>query len=101
MNLRIEEILQFIQLWCHGTPQTRIHHEIGTCGKTDVDWAIFCREVCEYAVMKRSEKIGGQNIVVEIDESKFAKRKYNVGHWVWWVLEDVREITRKSVHGTG
>ena len=98
-NLRIEEILQFIYLWCHGSPQTLIHHEIGTCGKTDVDWASFCREVCEYAVMKKSEKIGGQDIVVEIDESKFAKRKYNVGHRVvgGWVFGGRERDIKKKV----
>lgn len=38
------------------------------------------------------EKIGGQNIKVEIDESKFGKRKYNRGHsvegvWVFGMVE--------------
>ena len=31
----------------------------GTSSNTDVDWASFCREVCEETLMRRSEKMGG------------------------------------------
>lgn len=68
--------------------QNYIQQELGTSRKTDVDWACFCREVCANSVLNNSEKIGGPGIVIEIDESKFAKRKYNVGHRVvgGWVF---------------
>ena len=38
--------------------------------------------------MRRSKKNWGKDVVVEIDESKFSKRKYNVGHRVTggWVF---------------
>lgn len=87
-NLTLEEILQYIYLWVHGTEQKTIHHELGTASHTDVDFASFCREVCEVRMIEASERIGGPGKVVEIDESKFAKRKYNVGHRVTggWVF---------------
>ena len=81
-KMTLEEIIQFLYMWSHGLSQDQIQHELQTSSTTDVQWASFCGEVRETAVMKSSEKIGGQNIIVEIDESKFAKRKYNVGHRV-------------------
>ena len=52
------------------------------------DWASFCREVLVEWCVKQEGKIGGEGTVVEIDESKFGKRKYNVdrvieGQWVF------------------
>ncbi|XP_071653090.1 uncharacterized protein [Temnothorax longispinosus] len=44
-----------------------------------VDWISFCREVCIYWAEKNSAKLGGPNIIVEIDEAKIGKRKYNRG----------------------
>ena len=81
-NMTIEEILQILYLWVHGHSQKNIQHVVGISSSTDVDWASICRGVCEVSVMRNSEKIGGQGIMVEIDESKFAKRKCNVGHRV-------------------
>lgn len=84
--------------------QDQIQHELQLSSRTDVDWASFCREVCETAIMRDSEKIGGTDIVVEIDESKFAKRKYNVGHrvqggWVFGGREknDKRKVFMEAV----
>ena len=63
-------------------------HEIGISSKTVVDWDSFCREVCEEVVMHKSQKIGGKDIEVEIDETKIGKRKYNRGRRVegQWVF---------------
>ena len=53
------------------------------------------REVCVNWVFSRCKKIGGEGKVVEIDELKFGKRKYNVGRvvegqWVfWWYMSSV------------
>ncbi|KAL1130115.1 hypothetical protein AAG570_013054, partial [Ranatra chinensis] len=44
-----------------------------------------------------SESIGGPRTIVEIDESKFGKRKYNRGHFVkgQWVLVGIERNTNK------
>jgi len=60
---------------------------------TSTDWARFCRDICEMALLQfEDDMIGGPGIVVEIDESKFSKRKYNTGRslrerWVFGVIE--------------
>jgi len=46
-----------------------------------------------------NEKIGGKGIIVEIDESKFGKRKYNRRHRVEgvWVLGGIERTSEKKV----
>jgi hypothetical protein len=55
---------------------------------TLVDWASFCREVVFSHLFDNPEKLGGVGKIVEIDESKFGKRKYHCGHRVegQWVF---------------
>ena len=52
---------------------------------------------CKNRFFDDFEKVGGDKIIVEIDESKFGRRKYNRGHKVEgvWVLGMV-ERTKKS-----
>jgi hypothetical protein len=52
---------------------------------------MFCRELMLVYLERSSVKIGGPNKTVEIDESKFCRRKYHRGHPVkgQWVFGDV------------
>ena len=46
---------------------------------TIVDWMQFCRDICVEYFVRNPMRIGGEGRIVEIDESLFAKRKYNRG----------------------
>jgi len=52
-----------------------MNREYGFTIKTLCDSGSFCREVAIHEVMKKSEQIGGEGVVVEINESKFGKQK--------------------------
>ncbi len=56
--------------------------------QTAVNWASFCREVIYDALILNKQKLGGPGVEVEIDESKFGRRKYYKGYWVedQWVF---------------
>jgi hypothetical protein len=75
---------------------TAIQAEIGSKG-TYVDWSSVCREVVYIWMIERGEKIGGPGKIVEIDESKFGRRKYHVGHLVegQWVFGGIERGSGK------
>jgi hypothetical protein len=49
--------------------------------------------------MPRQEKIGGNGIMVEIEESRFGKRKYNRDHCVKgvWILGLIEKTGQKRI----
>jgi len=48
--------------------------------KTVIDWYVFCREICEVILANEFEgKIGGEGMIVEVDESHLFRRKYGMG----------------------
>jgi transposase-like protein len=63
-----------------------------------VDWDSFCQETSEIALLEREDKIGGPGKAVQIDESKFGKRKYHRGHQVegQWVFGGIEDESRRS-----
>ena len=82
-------------MYCWATQNTQtlalLHAEIGDF-YTTMDWYNYCREICALVINDEDvERIGGVGKIVEIDESKFGKRKYNRGRRVegQWVFEDV------------
>ena len=68
-----------------------IQSELGLTNKMITDWASFCREVCIAYCLYYQGPIGGDGYTVEIDESKFGKRKNNVGRVVdgQWVFGSI------------
>ena len=76
-NLTMAEILEITYSFSHDWQQLQLTHETGISGRTAVDWYQFSREVTTEILLNRSEKLGGEGKIVEIDESKFGKRKYH------------------------
>ena len=71
-------------------------HRLGP--NTIAEFGLFCRETMLMYVEGCSEKFGGPNKTVEIDQSKFGRRKYYMGHpvkgkWVFGRFE--RESGKK------
>ena len=59
--------------WCE--------EQLDMADKTTIDWNSYMREaVAEYLIQQLpQQKIGGKDMIVEIDESMFTKRKSNAG----------------------
>ena len=75
-NLTIQEILLLTYFWATNSSQITTRKELSLSQHTVVDWFTFCREVCFEICIKNGSKIGGHDVIVEIDESKIGKRKY-------------------------
>lgn len=73
----------FISLWAERRTSLELIEKITRIShKAAVFWSKKCRELILDAIIKKSQPIGGENKIVEIDESKFGRRKYNRGHHV-------------------
>ncbi|OAF68724.1 hypothetical protein A3Q56_03527 [Intoshia linei] len=71
-----EKIIQFIYyLSCELTSHTFLEKELKMSTKTAVDWKNFMRDICMTIMMDYIQKIGGERIEVQIDESQFTKRR--------------------------
>lgn len=73
--------------------------------RTISDWYSYCRETVVIYLIETfdsKDKIGGLGKTVQIDESKFGRRKFNKGrrvdgHWVLGMIEDGSEDLRLEV----
>ena len=97
-HMTLEQVLKLSYMWVWKCDQQFIMREcrIGSTA-TIVDWCHFCREVCLTILEEESQPIGGEGKVVEIDESKFGKRKYNKGRRVEgvWVFGGIERESKK------
>lgn len=98
-HLTVLQILTFVLLWVEKSTLETIMKTVRIKSlKTGVDWNSFCREVVVFGSYQSNLKIGGPNIIVEIDETKLGKRKYHRGHRVegQWVFGGVERDSGKS-----
>lgn len=94
-NLSIYNILMLTYMWCLKLPTESMINDLGLASDTVVNWCNFCREICVNSCVINNEKLGGEGKIVEIDESKFGKRKYQRGKWVEgrWVFGGIERGT--------
>ena len=91
-KLSFATILKLMYLWSRQTRVTEAAAEVKISNRVAIDWFNFFRDVCAENFLAHPITIGGPGKVVEIDESKFGKRKYNRGrsvdgHWVFGGIE--------------
>jgi len=74
-------IVRFIYCWSwEMTSVSFCERELGIDDNTTIDWNNYMRCVCvAYLTRKPKRAIGGEGMIVEVDESLFTKRKSNAG----------------------
>ncbi|KAK4884047.1 hypothetical protein RN001_000318 [Aquatica leii] len=100
-KLPVDRVLHIIYFFAFGenTYDTIIResstNDVVTSRESVVQWMAWLREVCFIWLDRHFEnegRIGGPGVVVEIDETKIGKRKYNRGrnvdgHWIVGMVE--------------
>ena len=98
-HLSLSQIIKLTYYWVYRYPAEIVQHELKLgSDHTTTDWFNFAREVCSEILENDCEKIGGPGKTVEIDESKFGKRKYHRGKRVEgvWVFGGIERESRRS-----
>ena len=85
------KVMIFIYYWLTGASTKQLGLYTGWSKGTVNKWSTKIRELVTEIVVHDHQLVGGPDIVVEIDESKFGKRKYHRGHRVEgsWVFGGV------------
>lgn len=91
-RLPLGDILLLCCFLVHRIEHKVIMSELCLSSSTVCDWSSYVREVFVDACLRMNEPIGGVGKIVEIDESKFGKRKYQRGKhvdgkWVFGGIE--------------
>lgn len=99
-HLLLEQAVKLTYYWVYELRGDFISRELKIGSDyTIVDWKHFAREMYLCILKQDSERIGGPGKHVEIDESKFGKRKYHRGKGVdgVWVFGGIERESKKWV----
>ena len=98
-KIKCSKILHLAYMWLNNLPTKSIIQMSGMSSKTVCAFLNYFRQLVSDAVEIEDVTIGGEGIIVEIDETKLGKRKYNRGHRVdgVWVLGGVERTPERKV----
>jgi hypothetical protein len=110
VHIPVHKFFALAYKWLNCTVQTTVEKELGLQWETVSYWMKYLRQSVELVYLHdnsvgEGEKVGGAGMIVEIDESKFGKRKYHRGHrvegnWVFGGIEKLKDpITGKNYAG--
>ncbi|CAB9505358.1 Inherit from opiNOG: protein Hydra magnipapillata [Seminavis robusta] len=101
-HLPKNEVVHLIYLWLNKATNTQVCQQLGWNSETAGRWLKYCRQLVTEMIVTQphvNNMIGGHDVIVEIDESKMARRKYNRGRRVKgsWVLGMVERTAERRM----
>jgi transposase-like protein len=98
-KLPINELMLLSWLYLMKMPVSGLLDATTHSSTTICEWTKFIRQLCGESIHPETMRIGGPGIVVEIDETKLGKRKYQRGHRVEgvWVVAGVERTKEKKI----
>lgn len=90
-RLKCINIMRLAHLWLSGATTTTARLQSGLDNETISNYYSHFRQLVGSSITEQDTVIGGPGVVIEIDETKLGKRKYNRGHRVdgVWVLAGI------------
>lgn len=90
-----------IHAWIRGFTPSQMETECNISNRTVTTWTKLFRDVIMWDLQRdmNAQVIGGDDVIVEIDESKFGKRKHHRGHRVegTWVVGGVERTPERRM----
>lgn len=81
-NLPIRMISCLMYLWAAKIRMSQVETLISVSHTSAIQWHQYCRDICSNRLLEITNggyQLGGENCIVEIDESLLVKRKYHRG----------------------
>lgn len=97
-KVSVNKILQLCYLYLLGTPVNGLVEATSLSSRTITSWLKYTRQILGDFVDFNDTMIGGEGVIVEIDETKLGKRKYHRGHRVdgVWVVAGIERTPEKK-----
>ncbi|EFO93348.1 hypothetical protein CRE_24780 [Caenorhabditis remanei] len=101
-KLTLTQATKVMVMWSCQYTSSQISKEVGISERTTCDWRNFLREICQKTESTYG-KIGGNDHIVEIDETNLHSRKYGVGKgtnedWIFGGKEWIAKLCFQKIY---